>query len=162
MINIIKLTGTVATLSRTWYPTLVPYEIKYNFENSHWLLTLAIVRMQFLQVFKCNTVVKMCQYELMIKSISGILLYCNTLYVHLYTLKNIYLSLSLIRDLLAFIFIPVIQKEIDVFYKCTWNTHRIGQQKDAQMPKGIPDHVFHFPEIYGHEQCGKPRTNTVC
>ena len=94
MINIIKLTGTVATLSRIWYPTLVPYEIKYNnFENSHWLLTLAIVRMQFLQVFKCNTVAKMCQYELMIKSISGILLYCNTLYVHLYTLKNIYLSL---------------------------------------------------------------------
>jgi hypothetical protein len=62
---------------------------------------------------------------------------------------------------LAFIFIPIIQKEIDVFYKCTWNTHRIRQQKDAQMPKGIPDHVFNFPENYGHEQCGKPRTNTV-
>ena len=94
MINIIKLTGTVATLSRIWYPTLVPYEIKYNnFGNSDWLLTLAIVRMQFLQVFKCNTVARMCQHELMIKSISGILLYCNTLYVHLYTLKNISLSL---------------------------------------------------------------------
>mgnify|MGYP002803414281 CR=1 FL=1 len=66
------------------------------------------------------------------------------------------------RDLLAFVFIPVIQKEIDIFYKCTWNTHRIRQQKDAQMPKGIPDHVFHFPENYGHEQCGKPRANTVC
>ena len=63
------------------------------------------------------------------------------------------------RDLLAFVFIPVIQKEIDIFYKCTWNTHRIRQQKDAQIPKGIPDHVFHFPENYGHEQCGLPITD---
>ena len=26
--------------------------------------------------------------------------------------------------------------------------------KNTQMPKGIPDHIFHFQELHGAEQCG--------
>ena len=55
---------------------------------------------------------------------------------------------------MAFIFVPVIQMEMDVFIETVWNSHRIRQQKDAQLPKGIPNHVYHFPEKYGAEECG--------
>ena len=27
-------------------------------------------------------------------------------------------------------------------------------QKEAQMPKGIPNHLYSFPENYGAEECG--------
>ena len=36
------------------------------------------------------------------------------------------------RHLLAFIFTPVIQKEIDIFRETNWNSHRVRTQKDAQ------------------------------
>ena len=52
-------------------------------------------------------------------------------------------------------FIPVIQLEIDIFRKTVWNSHRIRKQRDAQLPKGIPDQVYAFPEQYGAEECGK-------
>ena len=58
------------------------------------------------------------------------------------------------RHLLAFIFIPVIQTEMSSF-QALWNTHRVRKQKDAQLPKGIPDHLYSFPEQYGSEECGK-------
>lgn len=58
------------------------------------------------------------------------------------------------RYLLAFVFIPVIQKEMNIFRETVWNSHRIRKQKDAQLPKGIPNHVYHFPEKYGAEDCG--------
>lgn len=58
------------------------------------------------------------------------------------------------RHLLAFIFIPVIQKEMDIFRETIWNSHRVRAQKDAQVPKGIPDHLYNFPEHYGAEECG--------
>lgn len=51
-------------------------------------------------------------------------------------------------------FIPVIQKEMDIFKETVWNSHRIRKQKDAQLPKGIPNHVYQFPEKYGSEDCG--------
>ena len=28
------------------------------------------------------------------------------------------------------------------------------KQKDARLPKGIPDHLYSFPEKYGAEECG--------
>ena len=61
---------------------------------------------------------------------------------------------KLFRNLLAYIFIPVVQKELDFFRETVWNSHRIRKQKDARLPKGIPDHVFNFPEKYEAEQCG--------
>ena len=60
---------------------------------------------------------------------------------------------SIIRDMLAFVYIPVIQKELDTF-QGIWNSHRIRKQKDARLPKGIPNHVYNFPESYGAEECG--------
>lgn len=31
--------------------------------------------------------------------------------------------------------------------------------KRSQMPKGIPSHLYSFPEQYGAEDCGFPMTN---
>ena len=47
------------------------------------------------------------------------------------------------------------QKELDLFRDTVWNSHRIRKQRDARLPKGIPDHIFNFPENYDAEQCGK-------
>ncbi|KAK3749360.1 hypothetical protein QZH41_001510 [Actinostola sp. cb2023] len=58
------------------------------------------------------------------------------------------------RMLLAFIMVPLIQKELDVFRETVWNTHRIRAQKDTVLPDGIPDHIYNFPEQYGLEECG--------
>jgi hypothetical protein len=58
------------------------------------------------------------------------------------------------RNLLAYIYIPVVQKEVDFFRKTIWNSHRIRKQNDARLPKGIPDHVFNFPKKYETEECG--------
>ncbi|XP_068674224.1 uncharacterized protein [Montipora foliosa] len=63
------------------------------------------------------------------------------------------------RNLLAFIYIPVIQKEMTIFRETVWNSHRVRHQRDAQMPKGIPSHLYSFPEQYGAEDCGFPVTN---
>ena len=45
--------------------------------------------------------------------------------------------------LLAFIMVPLVQKELDVFRETVWNTHthRIRAQKDTVLPDGIPDHI---------------------
>jgi len=43
---------------------------------------------------------------------------------------------------------------MDIFRETVWNSHRIRKQKDAQLPKGIPNRVYHFPEKYGSEDCG--------
>ena len=58
------------------------------------------------------------------------------------------------RQMLAFILIPVIQREIDIFKNIVWNNHRIRQQKDTELPSGIPNHIFDFPEEYGMKKCG--------
>ena len=58
------------------------------------------------------------------------------------------------REMLAYILIPVIQREIDVFKDVVWNTHRIRHQKDTELPSGIPNHIFSFPEEYGIQNCG--------
>lgn len=58
------------------------------------------------------------------------------------------------RHLLAFVFIPVIQKEMNIFRETIWNSHRVRSQNEAQMPKGIPNHLYSFPESYGAEECG--------
>ena len=57
--------------------------------------------------------------------------------------------------LLAYILIPVMQKELDTFKDTVWNSHRIRAQKDTQLPYGVPNHVQSFPEEYGLEECGK-------
>ena len=56
--------------------------------------------------------------------------------------------------LLAFVMIPLLQKELDTFKDTNWNTHRIRQQ-DTALPHGIPDHIYNFPSKYGLEESGR-------
>ena len=51
-------------------------------------------------------------------------------------------------------FIPVIQREMDNFREKIWNSHMTRKQKDAQLPKEVPNNVYYFPENYGAEDCG--------
>ena len=62
--------------------------------------------------------------------------------------------ISPVRMLLAFLLIPVVQKEVDLFRTVVWNSHKIRTQKDTALPDGIPDHIYNFPETYGLEECG--------
>ena len=58
------------------------------------------------------------------------------------------------RMLLAFMMIPLLQKELDIFKESVWNTHRIRAQKDRNLPAGVPNHIYNFPELYGLEDKG--------
>ena len=50
--------------------------------------------------------------------------------------------------------IPLMQKELDIFKDTIWNAHRIHKRKDAELPAGIPDHIYSFPQEYDMEECG--------
>ena len=52
------------------------------------------------------------------------------------------------RKMLAYVFIPVVQRECDIFVKMR-NNHRFREQPNLELPTGIPDHMFAFPEKYG-------------
>ena len=67
---------------------------------------------------------------------------------------NICHILSCLRHLLAYLMIPIVQKEIDTFVNIVWNTHRIRGQKNTYLPDGVPNHIYEFPEKYQLEQCG--------
>ena len=43
---------------------------------------------------------------------------------------------------------------MNIFQETIWNSHRVRHQKDAQTPKGIPNHLYSFPDQYGAEECG--------
>ena len=55
--------------------------------------------------------------------------------------------------MLAFAYIPVVQKECDICVE-NQNSDRIREQKDLNLPTGIPDHMFSFPESYGRTKDG--------
>uniref|UniRef100_A0A7M5WYV8 Integrase core domain-containing protein n=1 Tax=Clytia hemisphaerica TaxID=252671 RepID=A0A7M5WYV8_9CNID len=55
------------------------------------------------------------------------------------------------RDCMKFIFIPVVQRECDIFANL-WNSHRIRAQKDLELPTGVPNHIFACPEQFGCEK----------
>ena len=58
------------------------------------------------------------------------------------------------RSVLAYITIPVMQRELDELRTTIWNTHRIRAQKETLMADAIPDHIFEFPERYRMEKKG--------
>ena len=58
------------------------------------------------------------------------------------------------RNLLAYVYVPVLQKELDIFRVSIWNHHRIRRQKNKELPCGVPEHIYHCPEQYGGEQSG--------
>lgn len=62
---------------------------------------------------------------------------------------------ALDRQLLAYVFIPVVQRECDIFVRY-WNSHRIRAQDKLEIPAGVPDHIFSFPEQYGGTNLGIP------
>ena len=62
---------------------------------------------------------------------------------------------ALDRQLLAYVFIPIVQRECDIFVNY-WNSHRIRGQDKLEIPAGVPDHMFSFPEQYGGTNMGIP------
>ena len=64
------------------------------------------------------------------------------------------------RQILAYVYIPIIQRELDIF-TTQWNTHRIRTQNKLQLPSGVPQHMFQFPEKYGGENKGSPLQNEL-
>jgi len=59
--------------------------------------------------------------------------------------------------MLAYVYIPVIQKELDVFRVSVWNSHRIHRirkQKKKELPVGVPEHIYTCPGKYDGEKCG--------
>lgn len=63
-------------------------------------------------------------------------------------------SLLFCRNLLAYIYIPVLQKELEFFQTSVWNNHRTRQQKEEELPCGIPEHIYNFLERYGGQKYG--------
>ena len=57
------------------------------------------------------------------------------------------------RQILAYVFIPIVQRECDIFVKY-WNSHRIRGQDKVELPTGVPEHMFSFPEQYGGKNMG--------
>lgn len=59
-------------------------------------------------------------------------------------------------SLFYWIFVPLVQRELDES-KLYWNNHKIRRQKNKQMPSGhIPIDVFENPEAYHLEDCRIP------
>lgn len=63
------------------------------------------------------------------------------------------------RSLLGYLYVPLLQKELNVFMDTVLNTHRIRHQKNTYLPDGVPNHVYEFPEEYGLGECGWKLTN---
>lgn len=59
------------------------------------------------------------------------------------------------RLLLAYIMIPIVQREVNTFVDVVWNCHRIREQRDSFLPDGVPNHIYSFPDKYGLEDCGR-------
>lgn len=57
------------------------------------------------------------------------------------------------QNMLAYVYIPIIQREINTFIEL-WNGSRCRLQKNALMPDGIPDFIYSNPEAYGLEDKG--------
>jgi hypothetical protein len=55
--------------------------------------------------------------------------------------------------MLAYVYIPIVQREIDTFMEL-WNSSRCRLQKDTLMPDGIPDFIYSNPEAYDLEDKG--------
>ena len=60
---------------------------------------------------------------------------------------------SFFREILAYVMVPIIQHQVDVFVEL-WNNHRIRKQKETYLPTGKPSHIYSFPENWGLHECG--------
>lgn len=53
-------------------------------------------------------------------------------------------------ECLAFCFLPVLRQELQSLL-LTWNNHRVRNMKNSGCPSGIPNILFHYPDMYGAE-----------
>ena len=61
------------------------------------------------------------------------------------------------RKILAYVYIPIVQREIDLFVEL-WNNSRTRLQRGTLMPDGNPNIIYNSPEEYGIEDKGWPLT----
>ena len=52
------------------------------------------------------------------------------------------------RWCLLFTYLPLFEKELQELL-ADYNSHKIRKQRGKQRPDGVPDDMFHFPEMYG-------------
>lgn len=64
------------------------------------------------------------------------------------------------REMVAYIYIPVLQRECDTFARY-WNAHRIRHQPNTDIPAGIPNVLFSCPEREGYATQGTPITQEM-
>ena len=62
------------------------------------------------------------------------------------------------RQLLGYVFIPVLQTESDKFLSI-WNSHRIREQANMFLTIEVPEQLFNFPGQYGGQKMGIEITN---
>ena len=62
---------------------------------------------------------------------------------------------ALDRQLLAYVLIPVVQHESDIFVRY-WKSHGIRVQDKLEIPAKVPDYIFSFPGNYGGTNMGIP------
>ena len=60
--------------------------------------------------------------------------------------------------MLAYVYIPVRQKELDAFNVSVWSNYQTRKQKDKVLPAGVPEHIYSFSDQYGDEKCSLPIT----
>ena len=59
------------------------------------------------------------------------------------------LELHVHRYTLAFVFVPLLQKDLKEFVE-DWNTHPIRCNKQSDSPSGRPEDMYSLPVIYGN------------
>ena len=47
---------------------------------------------------------------------------------------------------MAYVYIPIVQNELDTFRNVIWNHSRGRKQRNKQLPTGIPEFMFDHPE----------------
>ncbi|XP_077865488.1 uncharacterized protein LOC144352201 [Saccoglossus kowalevskii] len=62
-------------------------------------------------------------------------------------------SCLLDRDCLKYIYMPLLEKELESFAD-EWNSHRIRKQKEQLRPNGVPEDLYKFPELCGGTDMG--------
>ena len=73
---------------------------------------------------------------------------CHTFYEFIEVQK---LRICSIHASLSNVFLRILQRECDAFV-VLWNFCRTRSLNNLELPNGIPNHIFSFPEQYGRTQ----------
>ena len=69
--------------------------------------------------------------------------------------------LPICRGSLAYVFIPIVQRDLYEFSTVVWKKSRGRKHKNKFLPTGIPDYNYHHPETYGGQKCGFGLTQQI-